>query len=484
MATSAKFSLKLLVDEKKNKVVLAEAGQDFVDVLFGLLTLPMGTIARLLEKHQKLPQFLGCYKNLNRSVSDMVIDDFETEACKSMLLSPKSTHDIYCRRLTLNIDDTQATNFYVCPKWFYKSDSCKAYTNFLSSRCRCGSLMNIQVQIPEDEQVIGSLGNAVDGVFVSCRSSFIVTDDLNVILNSIDELVKVVNGLGYPNLNELLEMVLDVGSDEVLTLLGNLFASECPLTSTFLRKQCMPTMLTLPPPPMLKTGPVEQGRECYIKTFVVKSDRKILYAECSEDFIDSLLTFLVLPLESASSLSNDNTILRCVKNLCSCGCRRELPYRCCLPAYYTCSKNLLDIASSLSGAYECLIPNRCYTSTVCKFSKRIERSVLEKGDKVVALSPMDPKDSKSCSSTIVDTGFVKRNTKFIVSDDLVITPMNKFSTIGLLKKMEINMNDIEARPMSINKAELINILRASLTSSSALTNGLSSLLAKKPKIET
>ncbi|KAL1205783.1 hypothetical protein V5N11_029325 [Cardamine amara subsp. amara] len=54
MAVSAKFSLKLLVDEKRNKVVLAEADQDFVDVLFGLLTLPMGTIAGLLEKHQKL----------------------------------------------------------------------------------------------------------------------------------------------------------------------------------------------------------------------------------------------------------------------------------------------------------------------------------------------------------------------------------------------------------------------------------------------
>ncbi|XP_010486475.1 PREDICTED: uncharacterized protein LOC104764608 [Camelina sativa] len=483
MATSAKFSLKLLVDEKKNKVVLAEAGQDFVDVLFGLMTLPMGTIARLLAKHQKLPQFLGCYKNLNRSVSDMVIDDFETEACKSMLLSPKSSHEIHCRRLTLNIDDTQATNFYVCPK-LYESDSCKAYTNFCSSRCRCGSLMNIRVRLPEDEQVIGSIGNAVDGVFVSCRSSFIITDDLKVMLNSIDELVKVLNGLGYPNLSELQEMVLDVGSDEVLTLLGNLFASESPLTSTFLRKQCMPTMLTWPPPPMLKTGRAEQGRECYIKTFVGKSDRKILYAECSEDFIDSLLTFLVLPLESASSLSNNNTILGCVKNLCRCECRRELPYRCCLPAYYTCSKNLLDIASCSSGAYECLIPKRCFTTSLCKFSKRIERSVLEKGDKVVALSPMDPKDSKSCSSMIVDTGFVKRNTKFIVSDDLVITPMNKFSTIGLLKKMEINMKDIEARPICIKKAELINILSASLISSSALTNGLSSLLAKKPKIET
>ncbi|AEE74725.1 hypothetical protein (DUF674) [Arabidopsis thaliana] len=314
MAKSEKISLKLLVDEKKNKVVLAEAGQDFVDVLFGLLTFPMGTIARLLEKHQKLPQILGCYKNLSRSVSDMAVDDFKTEACKSMLLSPKSSMEIHCRRLKLHIDDTQATMFYVCSKK-HESDSSK-YSNFYKSRCSCGSLMIYQIHVPEDEQVVDSLGNAEDVVFVSCRSSFILTDDLKVMLNSIDEIVKVLNGLGYPNINDLKEMLIDVGSEEVLSLLGNLFTSESALTSTFLMKQCMTTMLTLSPPPMFKTGRVEQGSGCHIKVFVGKLDRKILYAECSEDFIDSLLTFLVLPLESASSFFEDNTIIGCVKNLC------------------------------------------------------------------------------------------------------------------------------------------------------------------------
>ncbi|KAL9828085.1 hypothetical protein AtNW77_Chr3g0164351 [Arabidopsis thaliana] len=450
---------------KKNKVVLAEAGQDFVDVLFGLLTFPMGTIARLLEKHQKLPQILGCYKNLSRSVSDMAVDDFKTEACKSMLLSPKSSMEIHCRRLKLHIDDTQATMFYVCSKK-HESDSCK-YSNYYKSRCSCGSLMIYQIHVPEDEQVVDSLGNAEDVVFVSCRSSFILTDDLKVMLNSINEIVKVLNGLGYPNINDLKEMLIDVGSEEVLSLLGNLFTSESALTSTFLMKQCMTTMLTLSPPPMFKTGRVEQGSGCLIKVFVGKLDRKILYAECSEDFIDSLLTFLVLPLESASSFFEDNTIIGCVKNF-----------------YYTCSKNLLDIASCPSPAYECLIPYFRHPYSICKFSRSFELSVLGEGQKVVTLNPIDPKTSKSCTSVVADSGFVKRNTKFIVSDDLIITPMNKFSTIGLLKKMQINMNDFEAQSICIYKAELVNILRASLTSSSALTNVLSNLLAKEPKKES
>ena len=62
MANSVKFRLKLLIDEKRNKVVLAEAKQDFVDVLISLLTIPMGNIARLLKNDKTV---LDCYKNLN-----------------------------------------------------------------------------------------------------------------------------------------------------------------------------------------------------------------------------------------------------------------------------------------------------------------------------------------------------------------------------------------------------------------------------------
>ncbi|CAH8300477.1 unnamed protein product [Eruca vesicaria subsp. sativa] len=92
MATSAKFSVKLLIDQKRNKVVLAEADQGFVDVLISLLSLPMGKIARFLENHKDLPTVLACFQNLNRSVTDMGIEHFETEACKSMLLSSVSEY--------------------------------------------------------------------------------------------------------------------------------------------------------------------------------------------------------------------------------------------------------------------------------------------------------------------------------------------------------------------------------------------------------
>lgn len=49
-----KVSLWVLVDKERNRVLYAEAGKDFVDVLFSFLTLPLGTIARLMSKDSNI----------------------------------------------------------------------------------------------------------------------------------------------------------------------------------------------------------------------------------------------------------------------------------------------------------------------------------------------------------------------------------------------------------------------------------------------
>lgn len=227
-ATKHKFSLKLLIDEEKNRVVLAETGKDFVDVLCSLLTLPMGTIVRLLEKHQN-PQssIVGCFHNLYKSVSEMDVENFETQACKNVLMFPRSVKESHCRKLKMNVDDTEATMFFVCPNFRSNASCCKVYSNFSTLRCTCGSSMTHAFQIG-GEQTDGSEGSKVDGVFLSCRTSFIITDDLKVALNSMGLVLNVLNGLGYSGFDKLQEMVIDVGFDEVtlisLALLFLLFS--------------------------------------------------------------------------------------------------------------------------------------------------------------------------------------------------------------------------------------------------------------------
>ncbi|CAH8337363.1 unnamed protein product [Eruca vesicaria subsp. sativa] len=226
-----KFSLKLLIDEEKNRVVLAEAGKDFVDVLCSLLTLPMGTIVRLLEKHQTLQSpIVGCFHNLYKSVSDMSVDHFEAQACKNLLLYPRCIKESHCRKLKLNIDDTKATRFYICPGFMSNPSCCKVYSDGSISIpwCSCGISMSHEFHVPEEEQA--------DSVFPTCITSFIITDDLKVSLNSMGLVLNLLNDLGYSGFDKLQEMIVDVGSDEILTLLGCLFTSKLPLTETFLKQ--------------------------------------------------------------------------------------------------------------------------------------------------------------------------------------------------------------------------------------------------------
>jgi hypothetical protein len=56
----------------KNKVLYAECGKDFVDVLFSFLTLPLGTIARLVatDSNMKAVKF-GSISSLYQSVENL-----------------------------------------------------------------------------------------------------------------------------------------------------------------------------------------------------------------------------------------------------------------------------------------------------------------------------------------------------------------------------------------------------------------------------
>ncbi|CAA7051071.1 unnamed protein product [Microthlaspi erraticum] len=399
-----------------------------------------------------------------------------------MLMYPKSKKEVHCRKLKLNMDDTaHSSKFFVCPK-FYKHDSCsRYYSNFTTSKCSCGGYMTKEVRVPEELQAGYQVGNGVDGVFVCCRSSFIVTDDLKVTLNSIGAIANVLKDLGYQGFRDMQEMIIQVGFQEVVALLGCLFTTNAPLTYSFLRKDIVTLTDATLSPSVQEIGHEQVQPGFQVKVFVRKCDRKILYVESSEDFIDSLLTFLVLPLEMAWSFSDDNTILECVRNLHRSEARRALtPDFSELPDYYPCRNRLLDIKTSPLPKFECCIPKDSDYCSVFNFTRPINLEWHMLPQDTVIVSSKDKYDDLMRYTD----GFLRRGTKFIVSDDLLVTTMNSSSTIELLRKNQVDISDIEELAISISKAELISILRASLISSSALTKGLSNFLTRKPKEET
>ncbi|XP_020875867.1 uncharacterized protein LOC110227077 [Arabidopsis lyrata subsp. lyrata] len=225
-----------------------------------------------------------------------------------------------------------------------------------------------------------------------------------------------------------------------------------------------------------------------LKVYVRKSNRMILYAECREEFVDFLFTFLAIPLEFARELSVDKVTMGCVGNLCRSvkelsfeqgqsskirdRIRKKIGaflkslfanygagpgfeqskeatsvFNCILPYYYnSCRTQLLDIVIQEMPEYECLVSRRSYNSS--KLSKKVNKNVLAEGERIAKLIPMV---SSSDSGNI---RIVKQETNFIVSDDLVVTPMKSSSTISLLSKLQMNISDIEEQVISIGKAQV------------------------------
>ncbi|KAI5346316.1 hypothetical protein L3X38_014195 [Prunus dulcis] len=84
MATSntTSVSLKLLIDTKGGKVLFAEASKDVVDFLFTLLSLPVGTVIRLLSKDA----MVGTLGKLYESVENISYTYLQPNLKKDTLL--------------------------------------------------------------------------------------------------------------------------------------------------------------------------------------------------------------------------------------------------------------------------------------------------------------------------------------------------------------------------------------------------------------
>ncbi|KAK0591971.1 hypothetical protein LWI29_011060 [Acer saccharum] len=92
MATTSKVNLTLMIDRTAKKVISAEAGKDFVDILFNLLSLPIGTVIKLLKNENSF----GSIDNLYQSLETMDESDLQPNHNKDQLLNPTVTASVLC----------------------------------------------------------------------------------------------------------------------------------------------------------------------------------------------------------------------------------------------------------------------------------------------------------------------------------------------------------------------------------------------------
>lgn len=208
------ISLKALVDKRSNKVIFIETDDDFVDVLFNFLTIPMGTIIRLAGEHS-VPVAMGCMNNLYASVENIDASLFQSESCKDMLLCPRSGAESQCKNLKLKISNVEPTRYFLC------SEGCTRRYNLFSHYkdvlCECGEPMDNEISLSVGKLKKSSFADG--GVFCKGLTRFIITDDLQVMPPLSSAICPLFTKLEVMDASTTEEQVFNVGVEEVIEVL-------------------------------------------------------------------------------------------------------------------------------------------------------------------------------------------------------------------------------------------------------------------------
>ncbi|KAK7256858.1 hypothetical protein RIF29_30398 [Crotalaria pallida] len=473
-STKDQVSLKLVVNKETNKVIFAEAGKDFVDVLISFLTLPLGTIVRLVGKESDMQPAVkvGSLSSLYESVANLNKEFMLTNSCREMLLQPRNSMEDYCRSLKLNIDDTEPTQYYICTNLWECSRNCGSVlsSTFKNKKCSCGNFLS-KLILPQSSTV-------AEG-FVKDDVSFIITDDL--ILNAVPNAFTTTFCLLKNYSVE--EMTVNVAKKQVMDLFKCSLLSKITLTDFFLEKKLL---LEKNEQTRLSLGDIAVSSNYNITVDVLyrKSDGKVMFALGKADFADFISSFLTFPLggvvrllNNSSSVGNIDGLYKSIVDLNEDFFKaKEVKGKLVdikLAPQFKLGNQILPICQSDTPSYYCY-----YNSS----NPRYDLHVYYLTTTYIGLN--NPAKEISKPLTIVDPistsesakGFVKGPTMFMATDDLVVKPLSFSSVISVLNSTNTSINDLEGKVVKIGIKEGLSILKTSLISNSALTNGLGHLL--------
>ncbi|KAD4178049.1 hypothetical protein E3N88_26640 [Mikania micrantha] len=424
-----------MVHKKEQRVIFAEADSNFVDTLFSIMTLPLATIVRLLRKvpDEKLKP-IGSLNNLYQSLLDLSTNCLSSEENKWLMLNPKTSSHDTCRKLKLNINDEEPTEYYICEAIDCSRRKGVRFSTCNLARCiYCGKMMNKRIKY-EDTTVVD---NGCSSVFASDLTSFMVTDDLRVTSNSPGSMVQLLCELGIPAVNFLDEMTFDVGLDQILNLLKGAMLFKNPLT--YMVFPSSPSILDLVKPGkeiLLKHLTAETSKSLTLTVTAQKSSSKCLFADANSDFVEFLFGFLEIPLgymigelmNGSSSFESLNNLYSSISSMATGEYIKSFDLKNMLlhpELMHTklSEKQIFPLSVFRDSNY-----NYCHTYLECGiFSAYMTHSSRLKGHEKEMLCSCYLKDSR------VDGRYLKESAKFMVTDDLVITPLSLLSSITMLR---------------------------------------------------
>ncbi|PQM32827.1 uncharacterized protein Pyn_35532 [Prunus yedoensis var. nudiflora] len=438
------IELKVLVDKGSNKVILIEPKNDFVDVLFSLLTIPMGTIIRLGRKHSD-PVAIGSMNNLYASVENFDDQEFWMHTCKDMLLHPRNAADSLCNDLKLKLDNAEPRRYFLSSNSF--------------------ELLFAYSRLPgmERERSLSFRASQDGSVFLKGQTS----DPPSSTANSVFTKLRVMD------VDAMEELTINIGTVEILNLLMCSLVSKTPLTETLLKpKQNLKSRSTILnqaihiESQMSGDSMNDEEDKISLNLVVSKSKKMVCYAEAGEDFVNLLFSFLTLPL---------GFIVKNMKNGSLKGCIRHL-YKTIqdLDGEYMISDHHKEMLLDPK-----LVPGFCYKNSLLgieETSYYYVYSMVVNGDTFTtdrSLLSSERDKLKLISSDSVDLsaqGFLKRPAKFLVTDNLVVRPISRILELQVLKDLNVPVTDIEDQIVHVGKKEALHLLLASFLCDSVLTN--------------
>jgi len=193
-----KMDIKVLQSKSQKKIVIAEADGDFIDFIFGFLTIPLGSIIKILIPNN----FPGCVGNLYKSLKNLIP--------MSKLLHPCIAPHFGCPNQPLDIFPLKFPDYYYYG--IHHNDDDDDYNTIEEV------ISNLPVSIVNRRSVIeldpreGAVG------FVRRATLYVVGDDLEVKPLAANSFLSYLKELSLP-LDDLEVKVITIDEDEVRWLL-------------------------------------------------------------------------------------------------------------------------------------------------------------------------------------------------------------------------------------------------------------------------
>ncbi|CAO2161098.1 unnamed protein product [Urochloa humidicola] len=240
--TTAALTMKLLVDTKAQRVLLAEAGKHVVDFLFSLLALPLATAVELVGTEG----MVGSVGNLYTSVENLDFTCVQPGAAKDALLGqtvaaspPAST-----KSSLLRLPEPPSSGHGQQPNTLYRCTSsynngCRSYVAGAYGKqcpsCNC-PMTTVANYLPPSGPVSSGQAAAHGGAqgFVKGIGTYTVTDDLTVAPMSAISSIMLLNTFAMTDIAALQEKTVQVGYAEGLEILKASLRSKTVLTDVFL----------------------------------------------------------------------------------------------------------------------------------------------------------------------------------------------------------------------------------------------------------